>query len=540
MSSYPKNYDVFVELFLEARASNHPDISGQKSFQQKAEEILAKRKQRREESASPKARKERKIVDFFSKSKIGEAFDLDEGVSKSEYLSHRERYKNLEKVGNAQYSPSAGSNNLPKGVKVAFRSGNPKRALSKKDRIERREEEDAVKPLPEVPKYHIVRAPIKRVSKTHTPRASFSQPVRRIRSNIPGFTPSSRGHAQAAKRKWDEFWSNGYLAKEDFEAMQNYLSEKFQNFNNKRANRSLNKISNLVSGANVASGLNADRKAMELSNRAKRVAEIGVHMRGGENEDPNLKKLAAQEKKKVSKQNVELGKNRKSLERIYSLPSAKLKEAFGYLQEKSRGTRPKRTVHAYDVDETIFTHGKGNRPNVQVHVKDSSGKRVQSLTNQEFNTHKLAPGHDYDFSEFRSAKKFKETSSPNKRVVKDIKRKEARGHNVHLITARAKFDDPKEFHSQFKKHGLKVPQNKIHYTGGMKGPDIGKKKLEIAKNLAKRLDAKKIHMYDDAVKVHKAFQAHKTSTPSAPKIKTHLAHPTKSGEVVTRSYQAKK
>ncbi len=211
-----------------------------------------------------------------------------------------------------------------------------------------------------------------------------------------------------------------------------------------------------------------------------------------------------------------------------------------YIEEKARGTRPKRTVHAYDVDETLFSHGKKGKPNVQVHVKDASGKRVKSLSNQEFNTHKLEKGHSYDFSEFQSAKKFKETSSPNKKVIKDIKRKQARGQNVHLITARSKFDKPSEFQGHLKKHGIDVDKKNIHYTGGMKGGDIGKKKVDVANAIAKKSGAKSIHMYDDAAKVHKAFEKEKKENPTSKKIKTHMVAPDKSGESRIRSYQATK
>jgi hypothetical protein len=213
-----------------------------------------------------------------------------------------------------------------------------------------------------------------------------------------------------------------------------------------------------------------------------------------------------------------------------------------YIEEKARGTRPKKTVHAYDVDETLFGHGKKGKPNVQVHVKDASGKRVKSLSNQEFNTHKLDKdkGHSYDFSEFQSAKKFKETSSPNKKVIKDVKRKQARGQNVHIITARSKFDKPSEFQGHLKKHGVDVPMNKIHYTGGMKGGDIGQKKVDVAKGVAKQSGAKTTHMYDDAAKVHKAFEKEKKNKSTFTKIKTHLAKPNKSGETQLRSYQATK
>lgn len=211
-----------------------------------------------------------------------------------------------------------------------------------------------------------------------------------------------------------------------------------------------------------------------------------------------------------------------------------------YIEEKARGTRKKTTVHAYDVDETLFGHGKKGKPNVQVHVKDASGKRVKSLSNQEFNTHKLEKGHSYDFSEFQSAKKFRETSSPNKKVIKDIKRKQARGQNVHLITARSKFDNPSEFQGHLKKHGVDVDKKNIHYTGGMKGGDIGKKKVDVANAVAKQSGGKKIHMYDDAAKVHKAFEAEKKEKPKSKKIKTHMVAPDKSGESRVRSYQATK
>ena len=207
------------------------------------------------------------------------------------------------------------------------------------------------------------------------------------------------------------------------------------------------------------------------------------------------------------------------------------------ITEKARGTKPKSTVHAYDVDETLFSHGKKGKPNVQVHVKDSSGKRVQSLSNQEFNTHKLPKGHSYDFSEFQSAKKFKETSSPNKKVIKHLQSKVKRGENVHLVTARSKFDDPKEFHGHLKKHGINIPMKNIHYTGGMKGADIGDKKVTVAKAIAKKSGTQNIHMYDDAAKVHKSFEAEK---PTSAKIKTHLIKPDEKGQSRVRSYQATK
>ena len=211
-----------------------------------------------------------------------------------------------------------------------------------------------------------------------------------------------------------------------------------------------------------------------------------------------------------------------------------------YIEEKARGTRLKKTVYAYDVDETLFGHGKKGKPNVQVHVNDASGNRVRSLTNQEFNTDKLKPGETRDYKEFESAKKFKETSSSNTKVIKDLKRRQARGQNVHIITARSKFDKPSEFQGHLQKHGVDVPMNKIHYTGGMKGGDIGKKKVDTAKGIAKQSGAKETHIHDDAAKVNNAFEKEKQNNPTSTKIKTHLAKPNASGETTLRSYQATK
>ena len=210
-----------------------------------------------------------------------------------------------------------------------------------------------------------------------------------------------------------------------------------------------------------------------------------------------------------------------------------------YLEEKARGKKKKGgTVHAYDVDETLFSHGKKGKPNVKVHVKNEKGERVKSLSNQEFNTHKLDKGHKYDFGEFQSSEKFKETSSPNKKVIKDIKRKISRGKNVHLVTARSKFDDTDKFHGHLKKHGINVDKKNIHYTGGMKGSDVGEKKVKVVDAIAKKSGAKKAAMYDDAAKVHKGFKKAQKDKPTSMNYKTKMVAPDKKdGESKVRPYR---
>ena len=287
----------------------------------------------------------------------------------------------------------------------------------------------------------------------------------------------------------------------------------------------------------VASGIYARWKEMK---KEEYVSERSLTSSESEEKERIVKGL----KKRASDFKERYGDDYKSV--MYATATKMAKEDVEYIEEKARGSKKKSTVHAYDVDETLFGHGKKGKPNVKVHVKNEKGERVKSLSNQEFNTHKLDKGHKYDFGEFQSAKKFKETSSPNKKVVKDIKRKIARGKNVHLVTARSKFDKPDEFHGHHKKHGINVDKKNIHYTGGMskgknKDLDVGKKKVKVVDAIAKKAKAKKAHMYDDAAKVHKGFEGAKKDKPTSMKYKTHMVAPDKkTGESKVRSYQATK
>lgn len=61
-----------------------------------------------------------------------------------------------------------------------------------------------------------------------------------------------------------------------------------------------------------------------------------------------------------------------------------------FMTEEDRKDPKSKTLHAFDMDETLFHHDSSK---LQVHVKDAHGKHVKSLSNQEFNHHKLEPGH---------------------------------------------------------------------------------------------------------------------------------------------------
>jgi hypothetical protein len=344
------------------------------------------------------------------------------------------------------------------------------------------------------------------------------KPLGSVRKNSADFKPSSPEQAKSDMKSWDRYWEGSWK--------------------NKKMNEKIDVGAD--AGATISDFVHSKSKTFKGDSKKQRIKRaLGAYYGAQKEETESIYDYVIE-----TLVDSDFAKDYETAENMFECMSSEFVAVIleEYIEEKARGTRPKKTVHAYDVDETLFGHGKKGKPNVQVHVKDASGKRVQSLSNQEFNTHKLDKdkGHSYDFSEFQSAKKFKETSSANKKVIKDVKRKQARGQNVHIITARSKFDKPSEFQGHLKKHGIDVPMNKIHYTGGMKGSDIGKKKVDVANAVAKQSGAKTTHMYDDAAKVHKAFEKEKQNKPTSAKIKTHMVAPDKKGESRVRSYQATK
>lgn len=195
--------------------------------------------------------------------------------------------------------------------------------------------------------------------------------------------------------------------------------------------------------------------------------------------------------------------------------------------------KPKGKVRAWDMDETLM---RNDPKKIRVHVKDKEGKRVQSLTNQEFNTHKLDKdkGHSYDFDEFRSSEKFSKAATPNKSMVKKLKKQVRRGKPVHIVTARGSFDDQPKFAKHLRRHGIEIDPGKgkggrhvhVHRAGDMEGSDIGEKKVKIVKGLMKKHGTSGAEMYDDAAKVHRAFKKSAKETPTQPKVKTKMVQPT--------------
>ena len=149
----------------------------------------------------------------------------------------------------------------------------------------------------------------------------------------------------------------------------------------------------------------------------------------------------------------------------------------------------------FDIDDTLLhTTAKINV------IKD--GKVVRSLTNQEFNNYQLQPGEEFDFGEFRDARKFEEESVPIGPMLDKLKADLAAGHDVVMLTARADFDNQKAVWRTFKRHGIDINRDvHLYRAGNLPGDDSPA--LKKAVHVTKWLNSGKydhVTMYDDSEK----------------------------------------
>jgi hypothetical protein len=191
------------------------------------------------------------------------------------------------------------------------------------------------------------------------------------------------------------------------------------------------------------------------------------------------------------------------------------------------------TVHFTDMDETLFTH---DNDKLKIHVMDKNGKKVQSLTNSEFNTHKLPKDHHYDFSEFRSADKFEKTAKPIRKMLSKIKAIHKNNKNVEIVTARSDFDDKDKFAGTMKKFGLDINQIHVRRAGNLPMPAAEAKK-KIMSDEIKKNGYKEAHLYDDSKENLDAFLSLKKDHPDVTFHAHRVAHNKYTGEtkITTRS-----
>lgn len=122
-----------------------------------------------------------------------------------------------------------------------------------------------------------------------------------------------------------------------------------------------------------------------------------------------------------------------------------------------------RTLNVWDIDDTL---GKTSAK-VGV-VKD--GKTLKTLDPAEFNGYKLGSGESFDFSQFRSGKIFRDTFKPINNVLnraKEIVWNQSENSKSIILTARADFNDHKEFLQTFRDHGFPIDRVYVERAGNI-------------------------------------------------------------------------
>lgn len=197
----------------------------------------------------------------------------------------------------------------------------------------------------------------------------------------------------------------------------------------------------------------------------------------------------------------------------------------------------RKTKHYFDIDETLFAH---DHSKLRVHVKDPSGNRVRTLTNQEFNSYQLPEGHNYDFSEFRSSDVFGQSASPIRSMIAKMKAIKKNGGNVEMLTARGDLDDKNKFAGHMKKYGIDItPGSGIHVrrAGNVSGKPADTKAAHVSAAIQKE-GLSEVHLYDDSIDNINGLLKLKSKHPDVTFHGHHVQHEPETGGVNITRYSA--
>jgi hydroxymethylpyrimidine pyrophosphatase-like HAD family hydrolase len=165
----------------------------------------------------------------------------------------------------------------------------------------------------------------------------------------------------------------------------------------------------------------------------------------------------------------------------------------------------------FDIDETLF-HTKAK---VQVQKEN---KIIKVLNNQEFNSYKLKKNESFHYGQFRSAKIFKETSTPIAKVIKRAKRiihfATRKGSKVIIVTARQDMDDKKLFKETFKAQGIDIGRVYVERAGNIGKETASENKVIIFKKYLDTNRYSRIRLFDDDKNNLKAFLSLRKQYPS--------------------------
>ena len=164
----------------------------------------------------------------------------------------------------------------------------------------------------------------------------------------------------------------------------------------------------------------------------------------------------------------------------------------------------------FDIDETLF-HTKAK---VQV-IKE--GKVVKILDNRQYNSYQLKKGESFYYGQFKSAKIFKETSTPIAKVIKRARRiihfATRKGSKVIIVTARQDMDDKKVFKETFRAQGIDIGRVYVERAGNIGKETASENKVVIFKKYLDTGRYARIRLFDDDKNNLNAFMSLKDEYP---------------------------
>jgi hypothetical protein len=167
----------------------------------------------------------------------------------------------------------------------------------------------------------------------------------------------------------------------------------------------------------------------------------------------------------------------------------------------------------FDIDETLF-HTTAN-----VIVRSQAGAILRKLSNREYNDYKPNPNEKLDFSEFKNADLFYQTSRPIRQMFNKIKlimrMKKNPKSKVIILTARSDFDNKDKFLATFRKHGLTEIDNiHVHRAGNLLGYSAAEAKRVYIEEYLKTGNFYKVRLFDDSDANLKTFNRLKLKYPN--------------------------
>ena len=147
----------------------------------------------------------------------------------------------------------------------------------------------------------------------------------------------------------------------------------------------------------------------------------------------------------------------------------------------------------FDIDKTLFTS------DTKINIK-KDGKIVKKGVSSFY---KLGPGEEFDYGEYKSAKRFAQTASPIGRMIAKakaiIKNATKAGSKVIFVTARADLDDKKLFINTFKAHGLDMSNIYVERAGNLGIKDTAQNKQTVFKKYLDSGKYARVRMFDDVI-----------------------------------------